>query len=211
LDGKEEIRIANDTYHVFIEPETASIREFDLLQAEENMLDVLDPEGQLHGLFRDRWHGQVVDYTLTKRTGKPMELVFNSKGAPLLEKVFTFEPGFLGVGYKFLKEGELVLEVPLNIWDPNAAITVGNKALPLSEEAQVPDVEDLHWDVGTEHIDLIFSGKVSVNLEPIHMVHESELFKEVTYQGTIVEVKFNTREGEEFNAKLYVCKKTERG
>ncbi len=211
LDGREEIRVANDTYHVFIEPETASIREFDLLQAEENMLDVLDPEGQLHGLFRDKWHGQVVDYTLSKRTGKPMELVFNSKGAPLLEKVFTFEPGFLGVGYKFLKEGELALEIPLNLWDPNATITVGNKAIPLNEEAQVPDVEDLHWDVGIEHIDLIFSRKVSVNLEPIHMVHESELFREVTYQGTIVAVQFNTREGEELNAKLYVCKKTERG
>jgi len=51
LDGSEELKVANDTYHVFVEPQTASIREFDLLRAEENMLDVLDPKGEVHGLF----------------------------------------------------------------------------------------------------------------------------------------------------------------
>jgi len=30
----------------FVEPQTASIREFDLLRAEENMLDVLDPKAK---------------------------------------------------------------------------------------------------------------------------------------------------------------------
>jgi len=49
LDGSEELKVANDTYHVFVEPQTASIREFDLLRAEENMLDVLDPKGEVHG------------------------------------------------------------------------------------------------------------------------------------------------------------------
>jgi len=44
-------------------------------------------------------------------------------------------------------------------------------------------------------------------LEPIQILHESGLFKEVTYQGTIVTAQFNARGGEEFSAKLYVSEK----
>jgi len=79
--------------------------------------------------------------------------------------------------------------------------------LPLNEEAQIMNVQDLHWDVGVEHIDLVFSKRINIKLEPIQILHESGLFKEVTYQGTIVTAQFNARGGEEFSAKLYVSEK----
>lgn len=211
LDGSEELKVANDTYHVFVEPQTASIREFDLLRAEENMLDVLDPKGEVHGLFLDKWHGHAVNYTIATRELKPAKLVFHPENDLLLEKVFTFESGFLEVTYKFLKESEFVVEIPVNLWNPSAEITAGNQALPLNEEAQIMNVQDLHWDVGVEHIDLVFSKRINIKLEPIQILHESGLFKEVTYQGTIVTAQFNARGGEEFSAKLYVSEKTERG
>jgi len=54
----------------------------------------------------------------------------------------------LEVTYKFLKESEFVVEIPVNLWNPSAEITAGNQALPLNEEAQIMNVQDLHWDVG---------------------------------------------------------------
>jgi len=101
----------------------------------------------------------------------------------------------LEVTYKFLKESEFVVEIPVNLWNPSAEITAGNQALPLNEEAQIMNVQDLHWDVGVEHIDLVFSKRINIKLEPIQILHESGLFKEVTYQGTIVTAQFNARAG----------------
>jgi alpha-amylase len=206
IDGEDEILIATESYHAYVKPKRGSIVEFDLLNAEENMCDLLDAEPKQHCLFDDLWQGDPVMYELNKKNaGRSMDLVFSgSKGD--VDKTITFSGDSVDVAYKVHELGCLNVQLPISLWNPNNALLEDGDVTPLNVGSAREGVTHLQWKVEGEKVNLTFSKPARVEIEPILITHKSELFEEVTYQGTIINVSFNLAEEEQISLRLSLPK-----
>jgi hypothetical protein len=190
IDGREELIVANEGYHAYLRLDRGSVLEFDLLQAEENMVDVLDEEPVSHGLFDDFWNGQPVPYQLIKRKAEPMELTFGNDSS-MVQKTYSFFANDLIVKYELKKPGQFVVEIPLNLWNSKESIYVDDVPFPMDSVMDFEHVRQLHWSVGKDDIHLTCGKVAMMSMRPLLITHRSDLFQEITYQGTIMALQFD--------------------
>lgn len=190
IDGREELIVANEGYHAYLRLDRGSVLEFDLLQAEENMVDVLDEEPVSHGLFDDFWNGQPVPYQLIKRKAGPMELTFGNDSS-MVQKTYSFFANDLIVKYELKKPGQFVVEIPLNLWNSKESIYVDDVPFPMDSVMDFEHVRQLHWSVGKDDIHLTCGKVAMMSMRPLLITHRSDLFQEITYQGTIMALQFD--------------------
>ncbi|NPV87945.1 DUF1925 domain-containing protein [Coprothermobacteraceae bacterium] len=196
MDGQEEVLFATPLYHAYVDLEQGLIRELDLLSCEDNLMDVLDPDGTIHGLFRDLWNGSPVRYSNQNFNAKSMRAYFKSESAGI-SKELVFDRDAVSCVYRFKHSGTLQVELPLNLWDPRAFLLVGTRECALGEEHTEKGVSSVSLEVGRVQVLAECQCDGQVDVKPIFIEHSSEHGTEATYQGTLVTIQLAASEGRE--------------